>query len=161
MHFFGEPKYDECSAVVIAVLCAMSWHDGVIKWKHFPRYWPSVRGIHRSPVNSPHKGQWRGALMFLWSAPWINGWVNNHESGDLRRHRAHYDVIVMVLIDRIITRLLTTRPPAAPLKIIQPNFEFDWIRVFIHSLTSIRSQTNFAYSKTAQLSCNVQFLWLD
>ena len=32
---------------------------------------------------------------FLWSAPWINGWVNNHEAGDLRRHRTHYDVIVM------------------------------------------------------------------
>ena len=39
-------------------------HDDVIKWKHFPRYWPFVWGIHRSPVNSPHKGQWRGALMF-------------------------------------------------------------------------------------------------
>ena len=32
-------------------------HDDVIKWKHFPRYWPIVWGIHRSPVNSPHKGQ--------------------------------------------------------------------------------------------------------
>ena len=32
---------------------------------------------------------------FLWSAHWINGWVNNHEAGDLRRHRAHYDVIIM------------------------------------------------------------------
>ena len=39
-------------------------YDDVIKWKHFPRYWPSVWGIHRSPVNSPHKGQWRGALGF-------------------------------------------------------------------------------------------------
>ena len=39
-------------------------HDDVIKWKHFPRYWPFVRGIHRWPVNSIHKGQWRGALMF-------------------------------------------------------------------------------------------------
>ena len=39
-------------------------HDDVIKWKHFPRYWPFVRGIHRTPVNSPHKDQWRGALMF-------------------------------------------------------------------------------------------------
>ena len=35
-----------------------------MKWKYFPRYWPFVPGIHRSPVNSPHKGQWRGALMF-------------------------------------------------------------------------------------------------
>ena len=40
------------------------FHDYVIKWKHFPRYWPFVRGIHRSPVNSPHKGQWLGALIF-------------------------------------------------------------------------------------------------
>ena len=66
-------------------------HDDVIKWKHFPRNWPFVRGIHRSPVNSPHKGQWRGALICVW----INDWVNNREAGDLRRYRAHYDVIVM------------------------------------------------------------------
>ena len=39
-------------------------HDDVIKWKHFRRQWPFVRGIHRSPVDSPHKGQWRGASMF-------------------------------------------------------------------------------------------------
>ena len=48
-------------------------HDDVIKKKHFPRYWPFVRGIHRSPVNSPHKGQWRGALMFSLICVWING----------------------------------------------------------------------------------------
>ena len=72
-------------------------HDDVIKWKYFPRYWPFVRGIHRSPVNSPHKGQWRGALMFSLICVWINGWVNNGEAGDLRRYRIHYDVIVMYL----------------------------------------------------------------
>ena len=70
-------------------------HDNVIKWKHFPRYWPFVRGIHRSPVNSPHRGQWRGALVLSLICSWINGWVNNREAGDLRCHRAHYDVIVM------------------------------------------------------------------
>ena len=70
-------------------------HDDVIKWKHFPRYWPFVPGIHRSPVNSPHKGQWRGALMFSLICTWINIGVNNREAVDLRRHRAHYDVIVM------------------------------------------------------------------
>ena len=32
---------------------------------------------------------------FLWSTPWINRWVNNREAGDLRRHRAHYGVIVI------------------------------------------------------------------
>ena len=71
-------------------------YDYVIKWKHFPRYWPFKRGIHRSPVNSPHKGQWRGALMFSLICVWTNGWVNNREAGDLRRYRADYDVIVMV-----------------------------------------------------------------
>ena len=47
-------------------------HEDVINWKHFPRYWSFVRGIHRSP----HKGQWRGALMFSVICVWINdsGW---------------------------------------------------------------------------------------
>ena len=71
-------------------------HDDVIKWKHFPRYWPFVRGIHRSPVNSPHKGQWRGALVFSLICVWINGWVNNGEAGELTCYRAHYDVTVML-----------------------------------------------------------------
>ena len=44
------------------------WHDDVSKWKHFPRYCPFVRGIHQSPVNSSHKGQWRGALTFYLAA---------------------------------------------------------------------------------------------
>ena len=78
-----------------AFLIIDSFHDDVIKWKHFPRYWPFVRGIHRSPVNSLHKGQWRGALMFSFIYAWINCWLNNREAGDLRRYRAHYDVTVL------------------------------------------------------------------
>ena len=70
-------------------------HDDVTRWKHFPRYWPFMRGIHRSPVNSSHKGQWRGALMFSLICAWINGWVKNREAGDLRRYPAYNDVIVM------------------------------------------------------------------
>ena len=73
-------------------------HDRVIKWKHFPRYWTFVRGIRRSSVNSPHKGQLRGVLMFSLICAWLNNWVNNREAGDLRRHRVHYDIIVMVFI---------------------------------------------------------------
>ena len=76
-------------------------HDDVIKWKHLPRYWTSVRGLHRTRVNSGHKGQWCGALMFSLICAWINGWVYNREAGDLWHHRAHYDVNlndVMVLI---------------------------------------------------------------
>ena len=77
-------------------LRAIQNHDDVIKWKHFPRYWPFVQGIHRSPVNSLHKGQWRWALLFSLICFWINGWVNNREAGDLRRYRTHYDVTVMM-----------------------------------------------------------------
>ena len=70
-------------------------HDDIIKWKYCPRYWPFVRGIRQSPVNTPHKGQWRGALMFFSICAWTNGWVNNRDAGDLRHHRAHYGVTVM------------------------------------------------------------------
>ena len=81
-------------------------HDDVIKWKHFPCNWPFVRGTHRSPVNSPHKGQWRGALMFSLICVWINGWVNNREAGNLRRYHAHYDVTVMMWVS--VATILTS-----------------------------------------------------
>ena len=79
------------------------WHDDIIKWKHFPRYWPFVQGIQRSPVNSPHKGQWRGALMFylicalnkrLSKHSW--GWWFKTPSLPLWRH---YDKIPTILPD--------------------------------------------------------------
>ena len=73
----------------------MATHEDVIKWKHFPRYWPFVRGTHWSSVNSLHRGQWRGDFMFSLICAWINHWVNNRKAGDLRRQHAHYDVIVM------------------------------------------------------------------
>ena len=71
-------------------------HDDVIKWKHFPRYWPFMRGIHWSPVNSPHKErpETRSYDISL-ICTWRNGWVSNRDAGDLRRHRAHCDVTVM------------------------------------------------------------------
>ena len=84
-------------------------HDDVIKWKHFPRYLPFVRGIHWSPVNSPHKGQWSGALMFSLICALINDWVTNREAGDMSRHRAHYDVIVMTLLGLTPERTLKPR----------------------------------------------------
>ena len=68
-------------------------------WEFLFSWWRQTnRNIFRvtGHLNSPHKGQWRGALMFslIWAR--INGWVNNGEAGDLRRHRAHYDVTVMI-----------------------------------------------------------------
>ena len=74
------------------------FYDDIIKWKYFPRHWPFVRGIHRSPVNSPHKDQWCGALTFSLVWAWTNGCVNNWDTGDLRHHRPHYDVTVMLHI---------------------------------------------------------------
>ena len=70
-------------------------HYDAIKLKHFPRYSPFVRGIHWSPVNSPHKGQWRRALMVSLICTWKNSWTNNRDAGDLRHHRTNHDVSVM------------------------------------------------------------------
>ena len=77
-------------ASICVALCDWPEHDDVIKWKHFPRYWPFVRGIHRSPGDFPAQRPVTRSFDV-----WINGWVNNHEAGDLRRYRAHYDVMVM------------------------------------------------------------------
>ena len=50
-----------------------SWHGNAFRiasWRHqmeaFPRYWPFVLGIHRSPMNSPHKRPVTLTLMSLW-----------------------------------------------------------------------------------------------
>ena len=99
------------------------WHDDVIKWKHFPRNWPFVRGIHRSPVNSLHKGQWRRALMFSLICVWVNDWVNNRKAGDLRRYRVHYDVTVMSYTTVAARAVIVRR---AGLLWSQQDFEWRW-----------------------------------
>ena len=73
------------------------WHGN--KWDSLMKKWITKLAMtwwrHRL-LNSPHKGQWCGALMFSLIRAWINGWVNNRKAGDLRCHRAHYDVVVMI-----------------------------------------------------------------
>ena len=83
----------------------------------FPRYWPFMRGIHRSPVDSLHKDQWRGALMLSLICAWTNDWVNNGDTGDLRRHRAHYDVIETLKLSLLVVVLLVSRIHAIHLPI--------------------------------------------
>ena len=56
---------------------------------------PLWRGIQQSPVDSPHKGRWRRALMFSLICAWKNGWAHNRDAGDTRPHWAHYDATVM------------------------------------------------------------------
>ena len=77
------------------VLCSVviHHHDDVIKWTLFFTLLAIYAGNSWSPVNSPHKGQWQGALVFALICVWINGWVNNREADNLAR----YDVIVMML----------------------------------------------------------------
>ena len=84
---------------IMHTVCFLLWyvvafHDDVIKWKHFPRYGPFVRRIHQ--WNSPHKGQWRGALIFSFIWTRMNGCVNNQWWGWwFETPSCHYDVIVM------------------------------------------------------------------
>ena len=92
--------------VPVNVICGINPHYDVIKWKHFPRYWPFVRGIHRLPVNSPHKGQWCRALMVSLICAWINCRVNNREACDLKRNRTHYHVTLMICGIKPLTEVM-------------------------------------------------------
>ena len=84
----------------ISKLRVNSWSLAFAWWRHqmelFSAFLAICVGNSPVPGEFPHKGQWRGALMFTMICTWINGWVNNGEAGDLRRYRAHYDVTVMV-----------------------------------------------------------------
>ena len=136
-------------------------HDDVIKWKHFPRYWPFVRGIHRSLVNSPHRGQWRGALIFSLICAWINGWVNNREAGDLS-HRAHYDVIVKRFLNQYGARKLIIHA----LKLYGPRTGGGKIREAPHGARTgpVRGQSKciiHGFTNVANIDMSVLLLWCD
>ena len=86
------------SRLACVLLETVSWAENTW-WCHqmetFSALLALCAGNSPVPVNSPHNGQWRGALLFTLICVWINDWVNNREAGDLRRHRGHYDVNVM------------------------------------------------------------------
>ena len=88
-------SYSQKGAFLYRGISPLKHNDDVIKWKLLTRYWSFVQGIHRSPMNSLHKSQWRGALMFSLICALNKRLSNNREASDLRRHRFHYDVIVM------------------------------------------------------------------
>ena len=70
-------------------------HDGVVKWKHFPCYWPFAREFHWWPVDSPQSPVTRSVAVFFDPRLKKNGWANNRDAGDLRRYWGHYDVTGM------------------------------------------------------------------
>ena len=51
--------------------------------------------VHMKYWHFPHKGQWRGALIFTLICTWTNGWVNNRYAGDSKRHCTYHDVTVI------------------------------------------------------------------
>ena len=128
------------------------YHDDVPKWKHVPRYWPFVWGIHRSPVSSPHKGQWRGALMFslIWS--WTKGCANNRNASDLRHHCVHY-------CPASRTTLVATRfRVAAICPIIQvPHC----IRVFFYFVSFVFINHIFHFYYELYTYCNILDIYLS
>ena len=106
------------------------------------------------PVNSPHKCQWRGALMFSLICARINGWVNNHKAGDLRCHRGHYciDVMWLTRIQGFYWPLIGHRP-------VQAYFTYDTISPFI-PLTSMaqafsRNETHMSYGFSILNHCDL------
>ena len=77
------------------IICMTKWFMMTSSNENIFRVTGPLCGEFPSPVNYPHKDQWRGVLMLSLICAWTNGWVNTWGPGDLRHHRAHYDVTVM------------------------------------------------------------------
>ena len=127
---------------------ASRFHECVVLtwWRHqmepFSGLLAFCAGIHRWPVNFPHKDQWRGALRFSLICTCINGWINIREAGDLRRHHAHYDVIVMGntpqswYVNLTWTGFVITLPNVTRCSIPYcKNSSRTWIRLWINKIT--------------------------
>ena len=101
-----------------------------------------------SPVNSPHKGHWRGALMFslicaLKTVEWTIVRL-----GDLRRHRVHYHVIVMVQeISKFIVPKASWRLVGSEL---QSKKKPKWYKMIFKTF-----KTNFVFSKNFLFTQNI------
>ena len=99
--WYRKQTFRKISCKATHKICArlVPCHGLLSWWRHqmetFSASLAFVPGNHRSPVNSPHKGQCHGALIFSLICVWINDWVNNREDGEFRRHRDYYDVTVM------------------------------------------------------------------
>ena len=114
-HMINRCNYQHFSALKCGLLLALTTKDDqnahiYTWWRHQMEQFSALLALclGNSPGNSPHKVQWRGALMLSLIRAWTNGWVNNLEIGDLRRHCAHYDVIVL-RVNIIATDVLATQ----------------------------------------------------
>ena len=116
-----------------------------------------------SPVTCefPHKGQWREALMFSLICAWINSWVNNGDAGNLKRHRAHYDVIVMCYFFHIWScSIIADFSPVIHILYIYTFYytmdllreKFQWILLLYMKPISFQSKASVVCSITAATS---------
>ena len=115
--------------------CNNSLHDDVIKWKRFPRYWPlcgEFPGHRWIPSQRPVTQSFDVSFI----CAWIDGWVNNRNAGDLRRHCAHHDITVMnVTLERIGFSVITLWLPYNYLSIIGT-------RLFVQQLEAANKREN-------------------
>ena len=101
--------YESCSYIDLGltnqplvwmyICCLIKTVHGYTWWRHQMETFSALLAICAGNTDHrwiPHTNASDAELWcFLWSVPWIKGWVNNREAGVLRGHRAHYDVIVM------------------------------------------------------------------
>ena len=64
-------------------------HNDVMTWKCFLHYWPFVWGIHRSPVDSPHKGPEMQRFDVFFCLFAISCWTNSPVASDFRCLNSH------------------------------------------------------------------------
>ena len=110
LHIFGIYGNSGIKFSIVGIYRMDLWHTkfsphALIWWRHQMETFSALLALCARnspvPVNSPHKGQWRGTLMLSLICTRTNDWVNNCEAGDLRRNRGHYDVIVMTHWDKM------------------------------------------------------------
>ena len=111
-----------------------------IWWRHLMEIFSALLALcaGNSPVTGefPHKSQWRGALMFSLICAWTNGWVKNRDAGDLRRHRAHYDVTAMIYL--YVTSLGSGKSYDCPIQFLWSNPE-EYAKYITRICSALRS----------------------
>ena len=123
-------------------------------WRHQMETFSVLLAISAGNSPVPHKGQWRGALMFPLNCVWIIGRENNRQAGDLRRYGAHYDVIVMIIrfnINKINHGWVTIS--AAWICYMAMNFAFMYFYPFINPIIQNTFLQKIYHSLTSLLAC--------
>ena len=97
--FYTMGKYTNPCGMIVTTAPVFRCSNVIAWWRNqmetFSALLALCEGFHRSPLDSPDKGQWRRVLMYSLNCAWTNGSAYYRDAYDLRRHRNHHDVIVM------------------------------------------------------------------